>query len=70
MSMSRKDYVGLAEVLGDCLNTYAPTPERSHTAAAGAIRYTIGLIADHLAIENERFNPERFIAHALERGTQ
>ena len=60
MSMSRKDYVALAEVLGDCLSAYSPSCE----GEAGAIRYTIARVADRLALENERFNPERFIDHA------
>ena len=60
MSMSRKDYVALAEVLGDCLSAYAPSCEDE----AGAIRYTIARVADRLALNNERFDPERFIAHA------
>ena len=67
MSMSRKDYVGLADVLGDCLSTLASSSAGPQEAA---VRYTISRVADHLALENERFDPERFIAHALERSTR
>ena len=67
MSMSRKDYVALAEVLGDCLSAYAPssaTAAASSATSAAAIHYTIARVADRLALDNERFSPERFIAHA------
>ena len=67
MSMSRKDYVGLAEVLGDCLDRFGRS---SAGPQAATVRYTISRVADHLALENERFDPERFIAHALERAGQ
>ena len=76
MSMSREDYVGLADVLGDCLSTlYSSTGEaRLRLSDVGdqeaAVRYTISRVADHLALENKRFDPERFIAQALERSGQ
>ena len=70
MSMSRKDYVGLAETLGDCLSAYAATPHLPERSGAEAIRYTIARVADHLALENERFIPETFIDHASAHATE